>query len=209
MRRRTTDWRRLDRPLDRRIGEREQKQRFLIVCEGTETEPNYFKSFPIPPDLVDLRVQGVGCTPSGVVDEATKIRDEVKESDDPYDQVWCVFDRDAFPRSDFFGAIQTAKDRGIYVACSDEAFELWYLLHFDYVSTAVARTDYSRRLEEVLGHAYSKNSKTMYRELQAWQAVAVRNAKKRLEWYASRGLKPENPYTTVHLLVIELNKYCR
>jgi hypothetical protein len=71
----------------RKLDIRETKQRFLIVCEGTKTEPNYFKSFRVPKDVIT--VQGVAKDPSGLVKSAQELAAE-----DDYDQIWCVFDRD-------------------------------------------------------------------------------------------------------------------
>lgn len=39
----------------RKNDRRNEQDRFLIVCEGTETEPNYFKSFRVP-----KKVKGTG-----------------------------------------------------------------------------------------------------------------------------------------------------
>ncbi|WP_414520895.1 AAA family ATPase, partial [Umezakia ovalisporum] len=44
-----------------KVGTRKLRKKFLIVCEGKETEPNYFKSFPVPKDVID--VQGFGFNP--------------------------------------------------------------------------------------------------------------------------------------------------
>ncbi len=32
----------------RRVDTRTARQRFLIVCEGEQTEPNYFRAFQVP-----------------------------------------------------------------------------------------------------------------------------------------------------------------
>lgn len=44
----------------RKVNTRELKQRFLIVCEGERTEPNYFKSFRVPKNVVSIDVRGLG-----------------------------------------------------------------------------------------------------------------------------------------------------
>jgi hypothetical protein len=122
---------------ERKIGQRELRQRFSIICEGSKTEPNYFKAFPTPKDVVE--VVGVGLDPLRLVQEAVKRRGATES---PYDQVWCVFDRDSWPKQDFRQALATAKKETLHVAYSNEAFELWYLLHFDYHDTAISRTTY-------------------------------------------------------------------
>ena len=47
---------------------RELRERFLIVCEGEKTEPNYFKSFPVKMDLVDISVFGEGANTNSLVE---------------------------------------------------------------------------------------------------------------------------------------------
>jgi hypothetical protein len=37
------------------VGRREVRQRFLIVCEGEQTEPNYFRAFQVPGVVIDIR----------------------------------------------------------------------------------------------------------------------------------------------------------
>jgi hypothetical protein len=52
----------------RKVNTREIRQRFLIICEGEKTEPNYFRSFRVP--KVVIEVQGLGMNPSKLVDKA-------------------------------------------------------------------------------------------------------------------------------------------
>jgi len=39
----------------RKVNTRDVKSRFLIVCEGEKTEPNYFKSFRVPKKVIDVQ----------------------------------------------------------------------------------------------------------------------------------------------------------
>jgi hypothetical protein len=65
-------------------------------------------------------------------------------------------------------------------------------------------------LTELLGHKYEKNSENMYQELEDKQPDAIRNAEKLLNDHFERNgrIEPakDNPSTTVHKLVEELNK---
>ena len=182
---------------------REIKERFLIVCEGTQTEPNYFKSFRVPKDVIDVR--GFGKNTISLVKEAVRI----KEEDNDYDRVWCVFDRDSFPVKNFNQAIKYAEDNDIAVAYSNEAFELWYLLHFDYRDTAMSREEYKDALTKRMNKEYKKNSKTIYDDLKTNQSKAIKNAERLLEQYNPRKPANDNPSTTVHLLVQELKKFVK
>jgi hypothetical protein len=100
-----------------------------------------------------------------VVEEAVR-RNAV---DGPYDQIWCVFDRDDFPADNFDNAIQMVKSRereGFRVAYSNEAFELWYVLHFEYLDAAVTRAHYIERLDILLGRKYQKGDAEINNVLQ-------------------------------------------
>lgn len=190
------------------MGTRALLQRFLIVCEGEKTEPAYFNSFRVPKEVID--VYGIGDNTVGLVREAIRLREKAARSaypEDQYDQVWCVFDRDSFPAQHFNEALHLAADQDIQVAYSNEAFELWYLLHFNYYDTALSRADYCARLSQLLGHSYHKNSDTLYQELEARQATAIRHARRLLGQYTPPQPVSDNPSTTVHLLVEQLNRF--
>jgi hypothetical protein len=184
----------------RKVETRKLKERFLIVCEGEKTEPNYFESFRVPKNVTDVR--GVGENPSKLVRSAQDLNDR-----GDYDQVWCVFDRDSWPLEDFNNAISSATAQGFKVAYSNEAFELWYILHFEYLNAGIPRKDYISKLSGLFGQKYKKNSETIYDELFEKQPIAIRNAKKLLGQYDNHKAAHDNPATTVHLLVEELNKF--
>jgi hypothetical protein len=185
----------------RKVDTREVRQRFLIVCEGEKTEPNYFEGFRVS-KVVEIDVQGLGENPSKLVQSAK----ELKEQED-YDQVWCVFDRDSWTVEDFNNAIKNANAQGFKVAYSNEAFELWYVLHFEFLNTGIPRRDYLRKLTFLIGREYRKNSETIYDELFEKQSIAIRNAENLLRQYEPHNPVRDNPSTTVHLLVQELNKF--
>lgn len=194
---------------DRRQPGKTLRQRFLIVCEGEKTEPNYFQSFSAPKEVVALEVHGLGLDPLHLVQEALDRQKKAVKSGLPYDQVWCVFDRDDWPVTLFNNALSHARRSGISVAYSNEAFELWYLLHFNYYDTACSRSEYQDRLTTQLGKTYRKNAPDMYDRLRDRQTSALRNAERLLSQYEPCHPANDNPSTTVHLLVQELNKHAR
>ncbi len=183
---------------------------FLIVCEGEKTEPNYFRSFPVNKNLIRLDIKGEGKNTKSLVEKAIELKN--KDQYDENDQFWCVFDRDKNPKNpndsqNFNSAITLARNNGIDVAYSNDAFELWYLLHFHFYNTGTSRKDYPDKLTELLGHKYQKNSETIYEELKDKQENAIKNAKQLLQKYDRSNPESDNPSTTVHLLVEELNKF--
>lgn len=200
------------RSFARKTNTRKPLPRYLIVCGGEKTEKHYFEAFPVSSKVV-IDVVGLKRSPSHVVERAIK----EKRKDPDIDQVWCVFDLDHFVK-DFTEAVEKArsvkKEEGIEIeiAYSNEAFELWYLLHFDYCDSKISRDQYvdklTKKLAKLTGYEYKKNSLDMYSILLLKQQDAIKNAKKLLETH-SHHLSPVNkkPSTTVHLLVQELNQY--
>ncbi len=63
----------------------------------------------------------------------------------PYDQIWCMFDRDEHPN--FVEALQLATDHGIHLAISNPCLELWFLLHFQDQTAFIDRHDAQQRAE--------------------------------------------------------------
>lgn len=196
----------------RREGVKELKVFFLIVCEGEKTEPNYFRSFPgqVEEFVFDLQFGGGGISTIKVVDEAIKLRDK---SPQKFDRVWAVFDKDSFKDADFNTAIHKGEQNGINCAWSNEAFELWYLLHFQYRNTPMSRNDYANAIaksvndkQSTKSFRYVKNSKNMHTILKQYgnEDDAIRNAKRLHKIQTGTVYAQYNPCTTVYKLVEEL-----
>lgn len=188
--------------MQRAVDTTEIRQRFLIVCEGSKTEPNYFKQFRVP--TLVIQVEGTGMNTLSLVDEAMRFRAE-----DEYDQVWCVFDKDDFPIDQFENAIQRARDNGMRVAYSNQSFELWYILHFEYLHAGLNRKAYMRKLNQHLGSEYKKNDPNMYQNLKLRKEAAIRNAQRLLMEYQPCHPGIDDPCTTVHELVIALQEQAK
>lgn len=184
----------------RRVGIRERLPRFLIVCEGERTEPAYFDGFRVP--SVTIEIVGLGKDPLTLVEQAVDRCDK-----EQFDQVWCVFDRDDVPIERFNRALDLARRQSIKVAYSNQAFELWYLLHFHYCDVAQTRGDYVDGLSRELGRMYQKNDPALYRELLSRQDVAISHAERLLAQYSPTNPATDDPSTTVHKLVQELNRF--
>ena len=187
----------------RRVNFREPAQTFLIVCEGQKTEKLYFEAFKAPKDVRGINVVGTGLNTSSLVREAMRIRDQARSD---YDQVWVVFDVEDYSAQAIHEAIALAQKNGVQVACSNQAFELWYLLHFHYYHTATSRQQYIETLSRLLGFPYQKNV-CIYHRLIDRQGEALRNAIKLLQEYQFDDPARNDPSTGVHLLVEELNRF--
>ena len=68
----------------------------LIVCEGSKTEPNYFKDLKrrmrIPAAQIKVIGKECGSAPISVVDFAIEEKKNTQYL--KYDQIWCVIDTD-------------------------------------------------------------------------------------------------------------------
>ena len=194
--------------LSRRQGVREIKQSFLIVCEGEKTEPDYFKAFRMT--AATIKAVGQAMNTITLVNKAISIRDADQKRKRVYDQCWVVFDKDNFPAKDFNQAIQLAEKNGVHVAYSNQAFEYWFLLHYNLYTGAIHRNQYKDMLTRLTGMPYSKSEgygAVMYNLLLSRQQQAINNAETVLAEISRGNPAEEESSTTVQRLVSELNKY--
>ena len=202
----------------RRQDIRPKRRFYLIVCEGTKTEPNYFEGLKknLPPgviDLVDLEVYGIGRDPSSVVSEAHKERQRLAKIGRTIDEVWAVFDRDNFPEQNFNNAISKGQKVDVQCAWTNESFELWYLLHFRFFQHGMPRDDYKGLLERELSqksgqpYTYRKNSPDMFLLLKKHGNIeqAIAWAKQlEAEFIGRTDYANHNPCTRVYALLEKL-----
>jgi hypothetical protein len=127
-----------DRPRreGRRAAFRDPRPRILIVCEGENTEPQYFEQFADfhRNSLVTIKLESALGVPLSMVRAATALKEQAianakREADEniKYESVWCVFDIDEHPHIP--EARNLAGDNEIQLAVSNPCFELWLLLH--------------------------------------------------------------------------------
>lgn len=143
---------------------------------------------------------------------AIELRDK---SSQKYDRVWAVFDRDSFKSNSFNSAIFKARSNNICCAWSNEAFELWYLLHFHNRVTAMTRDEYKNAIEEAVNEKigkkgkfkYEKNSPNMYNILEKYgrQDLAIKWASDLNSKIVGERFAEFNPITQVLKLVEELS----
>jgi RloB-like protein len=125
-------------------GQREEKPLILIVCEGANTEPSYFRQFR----LANARIKAIG---TGTNTLSLVLRAALLAKGYGYDQVWCVYDKDSFSANDFNASIKAAIAKGMRLAWSNQAFEYWLILHFeDHQGGALHRQDYGAKINSYL-----------------------------------------------------------
>lgn len=207
---RNTRW--AQRSLERKTDVRPERKRILIVCEGEKTEPYYFESIKalLPRHVAEvIKVEGQGFNTQSLVNHAKKSRDEKMDTDYSYDEVWVVFDRDSFEPDKFDNAIYSAEAMGMKVAWSNEAFELWYILHFEARQTGMSRTEYKDCLTKHLGIPYKKNDPDIHSRLNQMgnEIEAMRRANNLQQLHAGVSPHKANPCTMVSELVETLNSF--
>lgn len=195
---------------------KEEKERFLIICEGKNTEPSYFNKFKL--STATIKSVGEGYNTTSLVKRAEQLSKE-----DDYDQVWCVFDKDDFPNENFNSAIFKAEGMGFKVAYSNQAFEYWLILHFeDHQGGAMNRNLYCEKLNSYLKTfdvKYDCDSKEISDEffevLQSnidgetisRQEIAIKRADRNLKNFDNKSPAKEESTTKVHKLIQEIQKY--
>ena len=196
------------------------KCRVLIVCEGSKTEPNYFKSFHMMENsgglVFEITNGGGGINTTQVVEKAIELRDKAVCDGKPYDVTWAVFDKDSFDADKFDNAIEMARSNDIRCAWSNEAFELWYIYHFENRITSMPRTEYQKRITTLVrqnlkgkrtkntNFVYTKNNpemRSILKECGCDEKIAIRWAKKQSETFDNKSFHLHNPCTKVYELV--------
>ncbi len=140
---------------------------YLIFCEGAVSEVQYFKMFK---ERSQYKVNVVGgfnskhkhvskvidhCIKANVIDDLNGVLNFNREQI----HIWCVYDNDIFrkdndliERMDFRMSVESATRIGFNVAWSNDAFEIWLLLHFyslDDVKDLGGRENYFPELTKI------------------------------------------------------------
>jgi hypothetical protein len=161
-----------------RIKPLRNRRRVLILCEDEKSARLYFEGFKLDRQRVEILTVGTGRNTDSLIDYAIGRKEQAVQRGEPFNEIWCVFDRDSFPAQNFNRALQLAENHGISVAWANEAFELWYLLHFHYYDTGLSRTVYGRHLGAHLGCKYDKTDDQIYAKLESHQPMAMKHARR-------------------------------
>lgn len=201
--------------------------RYLIVCEGKKTEPNYFKGIARKinehhnqsvkvEEQIELQIEGTGRNTNDLINFAEYI---VNRSPMPYGHKWVIFDKDSFSDDQFNSAIEQAERKGYNVGWSNEAIELWFLLHFEYLNTGISRDQYCEKLTQYFTRLgigkYEKNMEDIFDTLTDFGNLtqAIKRGKKLLHMHEEMGnansKSKMKPATTVFELVLELSQYIK
>lgn len=205
----------LRRPIDRRT----HAKRCLIVCEGSKTEPNYFKGLRKSIRLTGLEVEvadnDLGSDPVSVVNKAKNLFMKSRK-DDPFDAVFCVFDRDTHETYDravgMIRDLQCARaPKPFYSIDSDPCFEYWILLHYDCIRRPflpegrVSPCGHAERMIRSHCPEYEKGMTNLFDLLRPRLNTALSNASVANE--SARRDGRSNPSTRIPLLYEKIEEY--
>ena len=209
--------RRVEPILKRGEPTRIEKPLILIVCEGKNTEPSYFRQFKLT--SATIKAIGKGFNTTSLVNHAILLSQQYS-----YDQVWCVFDRDQFPANDFNNAIAIATASEIGVAYSNQAFEYWLILHLeDHQGGGMNRSEYGNKINDYLkamGSSYEGDGSKLVTDVffeilngidpasnRSRIELAITRAKRNYDFMSHLRPADAESSTTVFKLVEEILKY--
>jgi hypothetical protein len=226
----------------------------LIVCEDTKSSAYYIeqkaKSIGLPIinsikkiniNSSSVDIQGIGKAPITIVKEAIKKKknfnyEAKRKQSYSYSKVFCIMDVD--DHSSLADAIeiinvenQKDKETKIIPIISNECFEIWYILHFDYTTAELHRDSKAKRsktkmfipnnrnlsklIEKYLViDKYNKAANNIFQLLKSKgiESDAINNAKKLNQHHLSTNNISENeiykfnPSTQVYKLICKLNE---
>ena len=192
---------------------------YLIICEGKETEPNYFnglkqkinEKFGDRISIVPaIKIKGTGLNTESLVKYTKQY---INKSPKVYGQVWVVFDKDDYSDEQFDNAIKLNEYNS---AWSNPNFEIWLLSHFKKITIPLSKNNTLKELKKEFQNSnlgnYSKNDKEIFEKVTKDNRLesAIKNCKEIYEEFncvSSNASK--NPCTTVFMLVEDLSEYLK
>lgn len=195
----------------KRPGEkRESYDRVLLVSEGEKTEVYYFKDLIGYHELSTANVEvdkRSDSAPSSIYERALYLYKEEDEKGNPYDRVYCIFDKDNHETFDWaLKKISSQQPRGVFFSApSIPCFEYWLLLHFKYTTAPFEKTGQlsvgavAIKTLEAEWPEYYKTDKQIFSFLSDRLEVAKERATRALK--EGEQTLTDNPSTHVHELI--------
>lgn len=197
---------------------KERSETWLFVCEGTKTETNYIESLKEYANSISeesplkFEIYGVGKNTETLVKTVEDFYDFVDKNcvtkKIPYAKTFVVFDKDSFSSAQFNNAIHIARNKGYIPIWSNECFELWFILHFEYYEVNNGRQAYFDRLSKLLEEKYDKSS-DIFKKIHSPTNLknAVDASKKLNQNFSSVASEAEKvPCTQMFIVIEEINK---
>lgn len=190
---------------------------YLIICEGKQTEPNYFNGIKkainkkygnkVEVLIPSIDVKGTGMNTTSLVKYTQRT---INHSNKVYGQIWVVFDKDDYSDEQFDSAI---KNCDYNVAWSNPNFELWILSHFKKVNRCISKDDVLQELNKEFQKSglgkYAKNDEDIFNKVTSERKLhtAIRNCEYMEEINKGGQASQRNPMTKVYKIVEGLKEY--
>lgn len=204
--------------LKRRPDSKKPKRRFILFCEGKNTEPSYFRSLQAlcAGSLVSIEtIDGAG-VPFSVASAAVVKIKEIKStrrrskrnSFEKDDEVWAVFDHDNHPR--IKEAVDLCNSNTVGVAYSNPCFEIWLILHVEDYNKPDDRHAVQKYLQSIhTAYDASGSKRPNCNDLVRSVAKAEERAKCLLKRRDEEGTPFGRPCTTVGKLTERIREAAR
>lgn len=193
---------------------REPRSRFVIFCEGRNTEPAYFLAIGqrFRNALISIETVGGAGAPSTIADKAIEYIREGRNDRrwrlgayERGDRVWAVFDRDDHPHFD--EAVEKCHRFNVGVARSDPCFEVWLLLHLQDFDKLDGRLGVQQALRKLRPEYDPDGSKTLdANSLVDLIETAELRAMRQLARREREGVPFGRPSTTAGALTTEIRE---
>lgn len=198
---------------------------FLIVTEGTVSEPVYFELVrqSLQLSMVTVKIiPGWASDPRHVIISAAREVEQLakrarkkrvgNDEVECFDHVWAVIDTDVAVRNGYWNdVVQLAQSKKVNLAHSTPCIEFWFLLHFVYTTRAdlINGSTAKAAVRDAIGSEYSTNEAvaraTLPDLIPKW-SDAVLHARRVRQHHLEGGTpSPGNPSTEVDLLITALN----
>ena len=190
---------------------------YLIICEGKQTEPNYFNGLKqdinrkygkkVEVLIPNIDIKGTGRNTTDLVKYTQKY---VNYSNKVYGQVWVVFDKDDYSDEQFNQAI---KNCDYNVAWSNPNFELWLLSHLKRVSKVMSKDEILDELDKEFQRnglgTYKKNDGKIFEKVTKDRKldIAIKNCEYMEKLNKNGQASDRNPMTRVYKIVDGLKEY--
>lgn len=179
-----------------------------IFCCWEKWELQYFQDYKDDFRMAWVEVKRMSrLSPWQMIEGIVNFKKTEKYDSD--DELWCVFDVDDFLAenpSEFQRGIKLAKKEKVLLAWSNECFELWLLMHFEYPLHIIWRDQYHNKLEKhfkKIWKLYKKNTPWIWNIIYEEQDIAITNAER---LFTENPKIENNPSSTVFELIKKLRE---
>lgn len=184
----------------RERGNRALRKTILIYCEG-ETERIYFEQMKIlkRSKTVSVKIKNVKRSALKLAQHAYR-----DSSYQPFDEIWIVFDKDDLTEKQLEEVNDFCSRHNIHIGYTNEAFELWLLLHYEQVDVkeVYPRSVLNEKMEQhlqVARYIRNKANAEVIAPIALRHEIAMKNC---LEMMDLRNTDSrDNPYCNVHDMI--------